>query len=80
MKYYVLNVLDAEDGYNYYVLLFNDALELQRARNLIKKFDKEWYECPEEFETDDYDNELLKTLDINSINYELPSLENVYIR
>ena len=80
MKKYILNVLDAEDGDIYYVLLFDDALELQRARNLIKKFDKEWYEYPDEFNTCDYVNELIKVLDENLVNYELPELENVYIR
>lgn len=80
MKKYILNVLDVEDGDVYYVLLFDDALELQRARNLIKKFDKKWYEYPDEFDTCDYANELIKVLDENLVNYELPELENVYVR
>lgn len=80
MKKYILNVLDAEDGDVYYVLLFDDTLELQRAKNLIKKIDREWYEFPDEFDSCDYVNELIKVLDENLVNYELPELENVYIR
>ena len=80
MKKYILNVLDVEDGDVYYVLLFDDALELQRARNLIKNFDKEWYEYPNKFDCCDYADELIKVLDSNLVNYELPELENVYVR
>lgn len=79
MKKYILNVLDVEDGDVYYVLLFDDALELQRARNLIKKFDEEWCEYPDEFDCCDYADELIKVLDENLVNYELPELENVYV-
>lgn len=80
MKKYILRILDGEDGFVYYVLLFDDAQELQRARNLIKKFNKEWYDYPEKFDNCNYAIELIKVLNDNSINYEVPELEVACVR
>ncbi len=80
MKKYILNVLDNEDDYIYYTLLFNDKEECCKARRLIKNFDKEWYDYCEEFEDSNYAEELLKVLNDNGVKYELPHIESIYIR
>lgn len=77
---YILNVLDYEDGYKYYTLLFENRQECERAKRIIKSFDSKWYTYPEEFEGNDYLEELIKALNRNSVKYEEPVSVDIYVR
>lgn len=79
-KKYILNILDNEDDYIYYTLLFDDKEECYKAKKLIETFDKKWCENYEEFEDMNYSEELLKMLFDNDIKCELPHIEKIYVR
>ncbi len=79
MKKYILNIIDMENGGIHFVLLFDDVLELQRAKDLIKNVDKKQYEYLHELNYCDYAFKLLEVLDENLINYTLPELERIYV-
>ena len=80
---YILNILDNEDDYIYFTLLFDDKEECYKAKKLIENFDKEWYKNDkhyEELEDIYYSEELLKMLSNNDIKCELPHIEKIYVR
>lgn len=77
---YILNVLDYDDDYKYYTLLFENRQECERAKRIIKSFDSKWYTYPEEFEDSNYAEELIKTLNRNNVKYEVPVSADIHVR
>lgn len=79
---YVLNVLDNDDNYCYYSLLFSDEEELMRAKIVIADFDSEWY-CDKDDDyraINNYSEELIKRLDNSDLQYISLNVENIFVR
>lgn len=84
---YILRILDNDDGYHYTTLVFKTEKELNKAIELIKEFDGDYYKVVDgekEYEdrvyTGNYYDDLLDYLDKHNIGSISNTEAILYIR
>lgn len=84
---YILRILDNDDGYHYTTLVFKTEKELNKAIELIKEFDGDYYkvvdgekEYKDRVYTGNYYDDLLDYLDKYHIESIPRTEEVIYVR
>ena len=79
-EYYVLRIVDDEDDYLYKTLLFDNVDDYNLAQNVIRQYEKEFYE-QEDYELPNWYEGLINTLrEANLLGLELKEAATIYVR
>jgi hypothetical protein len=83
---YILRVLDKEDDYVYFHMVFENAKDLKKVKEIIKNFNDKWYDSLYDEDSKysgDYITDLYNELSSKGVDVSENTkiyFENVYVR
>jgi hypothetical protein len=79
-EYYVLRIVDDEDDYHYKTLLFDNVDDYNLAQNVIRQYEKEFYE-QEAHEMSNWYEGLIETLKKAALlGLQIKEASTIYVR